>query len=147
MSDDLLARVATWLSSGDTGSSSKAICSHMSGGTVPDPLSYPRDGADLARCLRLLKLFPEWEPRISEMAKYGAGWAGLVAAWPAVIAAADDGRRVYALMQKAIADGFRADPNYECSFGKDGTLYSWTKKGGGPRGITLRPGLSMSFGR
>lgn len=39
------------------------------------------DSSDLGRCLRLLELFPEWKPRVGEMARYSAQWAALVERW------------------------------------------------------------------
>lgn len=72
-------RALLWLAGGDSGMSSKAICYHMLGmksdGIFP---SYP---SDLGSCLRLLELFPEWKPRMGEMARYSAQWAALVERW------------------------------------------------------------------
>lgn len=73
-------RAADWLSGNDTGVSSKALCRHMLGLNVADN-SAPSDGADLGRCLRLLKLIPEWTGRITEMADLGYCWAALVPHW------------------------------------------------------------------
>lgn len=66
------ARVIEWMGGDDTGLSSKAIAMHMTGAKSNG--SYPHDPADLGRCLRLLEKFPEWKPRIKEMAKYGGVW-------------------------------------------------------------------------
>lgn len=56
-------RAMKWLFSDDTGSSSEAIVQHML--SISDKCySYPSDVSALGRCLRLLKLFPEWKPRI-----------------------------------------------------------------------------------
>jgi hypothetical protein len=71
-----------WLQGRDTGMSSKAILGHMVSG-VSDG-STPSDPADLGRCLRLLEKFPQWKPRIGEMAQYGATWATYVKHWSAL---------------------------------------------------------------
>ena len=72
-------RALLWLAGGDSGASSKAICHHMLG--MKSDGSFPWDPSDLGRCLRLLELFPEWKPRIREMARYSPQWAALVARW------------------------------------------------------------------
>jgi hypothetical protein len=74
-----LAKVISWMAGDDTGMSSKAIASHMTGAKSDG--SYPYDPADLGRCLRLLEQFPEWKPRIVEMAVYGRVWAAYAARW------------------------------------------------------------------
>jgi hypothetical protein len=72
-------RALLWLTGGDSGMSSKAICCHMLG--MKSDGIYPLDPSDLGRCLRLLELFPEWKPRMGEMARYSAQWAALVERW------------------------------------------------------------------
>lgn len=72
-------RALLWLAGGDSGMSSKAICYHMLG--MKSDGSFPLDPSDLGRCLRLLELFPEWKPRIGEMARYSPYWAALVERW------------------------------------------------------------------
>lgn len=80
----LISRAALdWITSDDTGLSSQAIWTHMTGGAnwpwgYPH---YPHDPSDLGRCLRLLEAVPEWKPRIAEMAERGPEWAALVARW------------------------------------------------------------------
>lgn len=74
-----LLDVIRWMAGDDTGASSKAIACHMTGGTCDG--SYPLDPADLGRCLRLLRLFPDWEPRMPEMAKYSLPWKRLAEDW------------------------------------------------------------------
>ena len=71
-----------WLASGDTGTSSRAICKHMMAVSAGRNLSgtHPWDLSDFGRCHRLLKLFPAWRARIAEMARY-ASWVGLAGAW------------------------------------------------------------------
>lgn len=131
-------RVLKWMMSGDTGISSKSICAHMTDTESKDYGSYPSDPSDLGRCLRLLELFPEWKARITEMAKYGTGWIGLVAKWDELAQMMADevgidwskGRSApltYEAMQAAIADGYRADADYKCTFSADGNLQSATR--------------------
>lgn len=76
---ELVQRAFKWLNGRDTVMSSEAILSHMMSGTSSG--SYPLDPADLGRCLRLLGLFPEWKPRIGEMAGYGKTWAMFAERW------------------------------------------------------------------
>ena len=80
------ATALRWIAGGDTGVSSKAIWSHMMTGELPDdPFTafgtWPSDPDDFGRCYRLLKLMPEWRPRMNEMGKHGRGWAALVPVW------------------------------------------------------------------
>lgn len=137
---EVATRANEWVVSRDTGASSLAIWSHMMG-CIPSHRSYPSDPSDLGRCLRLLEKVPEWKPRISEMAKYSPGWAGLVMQWEALSVQMDDeagidwseGRdapETYRTMQLAIAEGYRKDDSYECKFRSDGTLSSARKKDG-----------------
>ncbi|KAF1698317.1 hypothetical protein CSC62_05250 [Pseudoxanthomonas jiangsuensis] len=72
-------RALLWLAGGDSGMSSEAICHHMLG--MESDGSFPWDPADLGRCLRLLELFPEWKPRMGEMARYSPIWAALAERW------------------------------------------------------------------
>jgi hypothetical protein len=75
-------RVERWNDSYDTGISSKAIASVMRGATASvGASSYPRDPADLGRCLRLLRLIPEWRPRILIMGGLGPVWAEMARRW------------------------------------------------------------------
>ena len=128
-------RIIPWFLSGDTGLSSKTICAHMMG--IPYEGDAPSDTSDLGRCIRLLELVPEWKPRIKEMAQHGPAWAGLIGQWEHIVGLyknesgmppADRPRspETYRAMKLAIADGYRNDSRYECSFGEDGTL-SWSR--------------------
>lgn len=76
----LANRSNSWMAGDDTGMSSKAIWAHMNG-VVKNYYQHPGDPADLGRCLRLLKLIPEWKPRIFEMSKHSKEWAVLTAHW------------------------------------------------------------------
>lgn len=71
--------VFMWMQGGDCGLSSKAIAGHMAYGDSTG--DHPLDPADLGRCLRLLELFPEWKPRIKEMAVYSPQWQALAERW------------------------------------------------------------------
>lgn len=80
-------RIAEWLGSNDTGSSSKAIMLWLSSGTTsgtwgPDT---PSDVGDLGRCMRLLERIPEWKGRMSEMAAAGGLWPTFSKHWPAIV--------------------------------------------------------------
>ncbi len=57
-----------WLLGDDTGTSSMTLCAHMLG-LVTRWQSAPLDAADRGRCIRLLRLIPEWLPRLDEMAE------------------------------------------------------------------------------
>ena len=83
---DTARRAMEWLLSNDSGVSSEAICAWMLGGARPPSGSYPRDPADLGRCLRLLERVPEWQSRMPEMAQFGPHWSGLVARWDEIAA-------------------------------------------------------------
>ena len=105
-----LTRAHRWIVGRDTGMSSKAIWAHMMGAGEPGfGWSVPHDPDDLSRCLRLLKLIPEWAPRMPEMAKHSPQWARLVGGWDEIVRSMEDevgwdwskGRsapRTYALM-------------------------------------------------
>lgn len=78
-----------WLSSGDTGTSSKAIYTFFTTGRVPysfgvpsGDASAPRDPADFGRCFRLLNApwAAEWRSRIREMGQFPS-WTKLVQHW------------------------------------------------------------------
>lgn len=69
-----------WLASGDTGISSRTIYAVMTGNRE-GWYDVPRDTADFGRCYRLLKLYPEWLPRLPEVATRFPEWAPLVRNW------------------------------------------------------------------
>jgi hypothetical protein len=81
-----VSAVLRWIAGDDTGTSSKAIWSHMmAGGAQPDGAfggGHPHDADDFGRCHRLLTIEPAWRARIGEMARYSAEWAALAARWP-----------------------------------------------------------------
>jgi len=78
--DSIQNRANKWIASNDTGMSSEAIWAHMQG-VIKPYYEHPGDPADLGRCLRLLKLIPEWKPRIYEMSKHSKEWASFTAHW------------------------------------------------------------------
>lgn len=61
-------RALQWLLSGDTGTSSETLCAFMLGLERGHYSSYPADAADRGRCIGLLKLIPEWLPRLTALA-------------------------------------------------------------------------------
>ncbi len=69
-----------WIAGNDTGTSSKAIWSHMMTGGVADA-GHPRDCSDFGRCYRLLLIAPHWVARITEMGWYTAEWKALAERW------------------------------------------------------------------
>ena len=74
-------RLADWLKSGDTGASSETIATVMSGRIIGDRRYAPSDPSDFGRCHRLLTIFPEWRPRMSEVAAIFPEWRPLVREW------------------------------------------------------------------
>lgn len=78
-----------WWRGTDTGTSSAAIfsvfCHPKWRAEAKDRGrgSWPRDSADLGRCLRLLALFPEWEKNLSKVAEAypDNAWPKIIAQW------------------------------------------------------------------
>lgn len=78
LTEGKLIEIIDWLTNGNHGASSKCMLRHMLG--LPDgdkygENCYPRDHWDRERCLILLKIMPEWQSRIDEMAALNKGWA------------------------------------------------------------------------
>ena len=67
--------IVEWFLNGDVGLSSKALCGHMLGINVR--FECPYDSSDRFRCIKLLRLMPEWLDRLDEMKKY-TGWSDQV---------------------------------------------------------------------
>lgn len=67
-------RLTDWLKSGDTGTSSRTIAATMTGRGLRGAPGAPMDDEDLGRCQRLLSLFPEWRPRLSEVSSRYPEW-------------------------------------------------------------------------
>lgn len=64
-----------WLLSDDTGISSKNICKAMLGlGDDNEFLMAPSDRGDRERCIRLLKIMPNWFDRLEGMKMLGGDW-------------------------------------------------------------------------
>ncbi|NTF18131.1 hypothetical protein G6L37_06910 [Agrobacterium rubi] len=75
-------RANSWIVSGDVGQSSKTVWATMLGITLEDSeINHPHDPADIGRCLRLLSIMPEWQPRISELASLSPTWKALAERW------------------------------------------------------------------
>jgi hypothetical protein len=72
-------RAIEWALGNDTGTSSQTLCAFMLGinatnGCRGNGASYPpSDADDRSRCIRLLKLIPEWLPRLPELAEANPG--------------------------------------------------------------------------
>ncbi|HQS60001.1 MAG TPA: hypothetical protein PKZ37_16615 [Gallionellaceae bacterium] len=69
-----------WLLGDDTGTSSETICAVMTGSAL-DHADVPYDADDFGRCYRLLRSFPEWRARMSEVSAKFPKWGPIVAAW------------------------------------------------------------------
>lgn len=59
-------------------------------GVKPDYASPPSDPSDFGRCYRLLKLIPEWRPRLSEVAARYRQWTALIEHWDELTAMYED---------------------------------------------------------
>lgn len=114
------ANLDEWLRSRDTGISSRTICAVLSGRPVIENRpGYPMDPSDFGRCYRLLKLFPQWLPRLGEVADRYPEWRPLVEAWDELTALyekemhKDRSPMLYARMQELLAPvrrGFKIGP-------------------------------------
>ncbi|KKM25387.1 hypothetical protein LCGC14_1595440 [marine sediment metagenome] len=79
-------KLLKWFCIGDVGTSSRAIVFVMCGLSHVDILKddwspYPHDSSDFGRCYKLLKVFPEWKKRITEMECLGEIWRRIALAW------------------------------------------------------------------
>ncbi|PHI31203.1 hypothetical protein [Budvicia aquatica] len=72
--------LSAWLTSDDTGLSSKFMASVLSGQFITEN-RYPLDPADFGRCVRLIRAVPELEPSLSQMRDFGKEWAAVVNNW------------------------------------------------------------------
>jgi hypothetical protein len=133
-----LVEAIQWAAGDDTGVSSKAIMLRMVGG-MPRWDSWPRDPADLGRCLRLLARVPAWHPRIGEMAPISGPWGALAGAWGDLEELMTEegavsrgygarGDKTYAMMRRLIDSGLRTDPRIRIIGERGGevTDYQWT---------------------
>jgi hypothetical protein len=98
-----------WLKGRDTGASSATIWTVMTGLPVPYQPNVPRDPDDFGRCFRLLALFPQWRPRLPEVAAKYPEWKPFVDAWDQLKAmfenalsssSSDRGREMYEFMKE-----------------------------------------------
>lgn len=98
--------LADWLASDDTGMSSLFMASKLTG-MFEAEYAYPHDPADFGRCLRLVEAVPELESKIRDMSQHGKEWAVVAANWHewAEVYRADDGKRLYRLMQLCYEGG------------------------------------------
>lgn len=87
----IMERAHRWIVGEHVGASSKSIWAHMMGAGAPrGQWSVPHDPDDMSRCLRLLRLIPEWAPRIPEMAARSPQWAKLAPRWDEVVQSMED---------------------------------------------------------
>lgn len=135
-----------WLMSDDTGTSSKTICAVITGSSMNYP-DVPHDPSDFGRCHRLLSLFPEWRPRLHEVAEKYPMWGPMVAAWDELTALyreeSEDGAKaapkLYARMRELIDEGRIAAGWKQTGPG------SWS--GPGVDVVEFGEGLSLRFDR
>lgn len=71
----IMRRALAWSLSDDTGISSETMCAYFTGTKKAGPfgMQAPSDAADRGRCIRLLKLIPEWLPRLDELKQLDRG--------------------------------------------------------------------------
>ncbi len=70
-----------WIVKGKTGLSSETIWAHFVLNCEPEWPSEPSNPSDFLRCYWLLKIAPEWKPRMGEIAARYPRWKGLVDHW------------------------------------------------------------------
>lgn len=70
-----------WRHGGDVGTSSLTIWSVMTDTPSGGRYDIPHDPDDFGRCHRLLEQFPEWRPRLGEVARLFKKWQPLVDSW------------------------------------------------------------------
>lgn len=73
-------RAMWWITSGETGSSSKTMFGLFMHGITERP-SHPYDPDDFKRCYKLLELIPEWKERIMELKVLSTAWENLANNW------------------------------------------------------------------
>lgn len=102
---DTKDKIIKWFITGDSGISSIAIVSQMTGNKTkrddswPD---YPHDDSDFARCYNLLEMVPEFKERIGEMAQRSPQWAVLVRHWEELTEIYLSGYSVYKRINKIL---------------------------------------------
>ena len=77
------AQAIAWLASGERGTSSNTIFTHLSGIDAVGRWggSHPLDPDDFRRCRLLLGIVPEFQARIGELRKISPVWDRLVSNW------------------------------------------------------------------
>jgi hypothetical protein len=107
-----------WLAGPDTGISSRCICFVMMGGFQPSskcPAYPPQDPDDFGRCHRFLTRFPEFRPRLGEVAAAFPHWGPLVRDWDKLTALYEEelptgvgvATRLYGMMKALLEEGKR----------------------------------------
>lgn len=80
--NEMQDKVMDWLTTGETGLSSKTIAYWLAfGKKFERGGNYPRDPADLDRCLKLLERVPGLREELPRMAELSPTWAALVSRW------------------------------------------------------------------
>lgn len=77
-------RIADWINHGDVGLAARAVVDFMTIGTAPE--SAPGDYSAVRRIILLLDRVPEWQPRMSEMARF-KGWETIAEDWASLMQA------------------------------------------------------------
>lgn len=73
-------KILEWLSSNDTGISSKSLAFEYLG-TLNNNVDAPRDPSDLGRCLRLIKIVPDVRKCVDSLATKHLRWAKAAKVW------------------------------------------------------------------
>lgn len=99
----LAPAVAAWLRGPDTGLSSMAMLSKLTGVETRDKKAIPRDSSDFGRCLGLLAAAPEFRDRMNEVATISPEWSAVVEHWAELETlyhseAEDKGKKIYAIL-------------------------------------------------
>lgn len=111
----LSEKAIVWLATGERGTSSETIFSHLTGVDAlrGDRKDHPYDPADLRRCRLLLEQVPELVPLFPKMATVSEHWANLVEKWDLICTTMDSeaplwregkgfGHKTYELIQTCI---------------------------------------------
>lgn len=75
-------RALQWALSDDTGISSETMCCYFTDSPMRSWSGAPSDAADRGRCIRLLKLIPEWIDRLDELKTLDKGTVSINGADP-----------------------------------------------------------------
>ena len=120
----------TWIVNGEVGTSSKTIWAVMLDAVMESRkesrvYNVPHDPDDFSRCYKLLLLFPEWQKRLSEVAKVFPRWVGFVREWDKLTEMFETSgysKEMYDFMQNLEAEGLVAEGWVQTSPG------SWSKE-------------------